>query len=159
MQPSKHLRTYTIFELERIATEQLRCLPKPVIIPIDVEYLVEQLPCVDLDHYRCLRDNHQLNGMVGTDQDTGDIVIYIDENLATSEKLLRRYRMTVAEEFAHLILHRKAIEAVANPQDFYELHPLRPPPEAVQWRHLALFALDGRQLLEGDPQLLPLGRT
>jgi len=124
MQPSKHLRTYTIFELERIATEQLRCLPKPVIIPIDVEYLVEQLPCVDLDHYRCLRDNHQLDGMVGTDQDTGDIVIYIDENLATSEKLLRRYRMTVAEEFAHLILHRKAIEAVTNPQDFYELRKL-----------------------------------
>jgi Zn-dependent peptidase ImmA (M78 family) len=124
MQPSKHLRTYTVSELERIAHDFLRSTARPVDIPIDVDYLVEQLPGVDLDHYPCLRDNHQLDGMVGVDRETGEIIIYIDENLATSETLLRRYRMTVAEELAHLILHRKAIEAVVTPQNFYELRKL-----------------------------------
>lgn len=124
MQPSKHLRTYTVAELERIAGEQLRNIPRPIVLPIDIECLVEQLPGVDLDHYPYLRENHRLDGMVGTDQETGEIVIYIDENLATSERLLRRYRMTVAEEFAHLILHRKAIEAVVTPEDFHELRKL-----------------------------------
>jgi len=60
--------------------------------------------------------------MVGVDLDTGEIIIYIDETLATSESLLRRYRMTVAEELAHLILHRKAIESVRDPTDFQGLH-------------------------------------
>lgn len=120
MQPSKHLRTYTVGELERIASEQLRRLSRPIVIPIDIEYLVEQLPGIDLDHYPCLRDNHQLDGMIGPDPDTGEIVIYIDETLATSEKLLRRYRMTVAEELAHLILHRQIVEAITDPLDFRE---------------------------------------
>jgi hypothetical protein len=121
MQPSNYLRTYTVTELERIAHDFLRSLPRPVSVPIDIDYLVEQLPSADLDHYPCLRDNHQLDGMVGVDLETGEIVIYIDETLATSETFLRRYRMTVAEELAHLILHRKAIEAVTNPADFHEL--------------------------------------
>jgi len=124
MQPSDHLRTYTVAELERIAHDYLRSLPRPVSVPIDIDYLVEQLPSVDLDHYPCLRDNHQLDGMVGVDLETDEIVIYIDETLATSETLLRRYRMTVAEELAHLILHRKAIEAVTNPSDFHDLRKI-----------------------------------
>ncbi len=124
MPPSDYLRTYTIPELERIAHDYLRSPSRPVGVPIDIDYLVEQLPGVDLDHYPCLRENHRLDGMVGTDQETGEIAIYIDEGLATSERLLRRYRMTVAEEFAHLILHRKAVEAVVTPEDFYELRKL-----------------------------------
>ncbi len=124
MQPSKHLCTYTVAELERIAHEHLQRLPTSLSIPIDVDYIVEQLPGVDLDHYPFLRDNYGLDGMVGTDLDTTEIVIYIDEKLATSERLLRRYRMTVAEELAHLILHRKAIEAVADPRDFLALQKL-----------------------------------
>jgi len=124
MPPSDYLRTYTVAELERIAHDYLRSLPRPIDVPIDIDYLVEQLPGVDLDHYPYLRDNHQLDGMVGIDQETGEIIIYIDENLATSETLLRRYRMTVAEELAHLILHRKAIEAINNPPAFRELRKI-----------------------------------
>ena len=79
---------------------------------------------MDLDYYPCLRDNYGLDGMAGLDLDTSEIIIYIDEKLATSERLLRRYRMTVAEELAHLILHRKAIESVKDPKDFWGLHKL-----------------------------------
>jgi Zn-dependent peptidase ImmA (M78 family) len=102
----------------------LRQLPTILNVPIDIDYIVEQLPGVDIDYYPALRDNYGLDGMVGTDLDTGEIVIYIDENLATSERLLRRYRMTVAEELSHLLLHRKAIEAVDAPQDFLTLQKL-----------------------------------
>lgn len=124
MDPASHLRTYSVAELERIAHEQLRNLGSGLTIPLDVDYVIEQLPSADLDYYPALRDNYGLDGMVGVDLDTGEIIIYIDETLATSESLLRRYRMTVAEELAHLILHRKAIESVRDPKDFQGLHKL-----------------------------------
>ena len=124
MEPASYLRTYSIAELERIAHEQIRKLASDFTIPLDVDYIIEQLPGVDLDYYPALRDNYSLDGMVGVDLDTGEIIIYIDETLATSESLLRRYRMTVAEELAHLVLHRKAIESVREPTDFLGLHKM-----------------------------------
>jgi len=119
-----HLRTYNVSELERIAHEQLRKPTSGFTIPVDIEHIVEELPGVDLDYYPGLRANYGLDGMVGLDLDTGEIIIYIDEELATLERLLRRYRMTVAEELAHLILHRKAVEAVKDPKDFQSLYKI-----------------------------------
>lgn len=124
MDPASYLRIYNIPELERIAHKQLKTLANGFAIPVDVEHIVEELPSVDLDYYPCLRSNYGLDGMIGRDPDTNEIIIYIDEELATSERLLRRYRMTIAEELAHLILHRKAIESVENPDDFLFLHKL-----------------------------------
>jgi len=124
MDPVNHLRTYDVAELERIAHEQLSKLGSGFTIPPDIDYIIEQLPGVDLDYYPALRDNYGLDGMVGLDLDTGEIIIYIDETLATSESLPRRYRMTVAEELAHLVLHRKAIESVRESTDFQGLHKL-----------------------------------
>lgn len=124
MDPVNHLRTYDVAELERIAHEQLSKLGSGFTIPLDVDYIIEQLPGVDLDYYPALRNNYGLDGMVGLDLDTGETIIYIDETLATSESLPRRYRMTVAEELAHLVLHRKAIESVRESTDFQGLHKL-----------------------------------
>lgn len=124
MDPVNHLRTYNVAELERIAHEQLSKLGSGFTIPLDIDYIIEQLPGVDLDYYPALRDNYGLDGMVGPDLDTGEIIIYIDVKLATSERFLRRYRMTVAEELAHLILHRRAIELVKDPKGFLGLHKL-----------------------------------
>jgi len=124
MEPAKHLRTYTVAELERIAHGQLSKLADGFSIPVDVEHIVESLHNVDFDYYPGLRDNHELEGMIGYDPDTNEVIIYIDEKLATSERFLRRYRMTVAEELAHLILHRKAIESVREPNDFRKLQNL-----------------------------------
>lgn len=58
-------------------------------------------------------------------------VVYVDINLADRESQTRRYRMTLAEEFSHSILHRKIYEEVKNfdqwigkwsqiPDDVYE---------------------------------------
>ncbi|MHC4639672.1 MAG: ImmA/IrrE family metallo-endopeptidase [Planctomycetota bacterium] len=124
MEPAKHLRTYTVAELERIAHDQLSKLTDGFSIPVDVEHIVESLPNVDFDYYPGLRDNYNLEGMIGYDRDTSEVIIYIDEKLATLERFLRRYRMTVAEELAHLILHRKAIESVREPNDFRKLQNL-----------------------------------
>jgi len=118
------LRSYTVAELERIAQDVLKQIEDGFCIPIDIDYLIETQPNVDLDYYPALRDNYNLDGMVGNDPEADEIVIYIDEKLATKENLFRRYRMTVAEELAHLILHRKAIEQVQNPDDFQKLHHL-----------------------------------
>ena len=58
-------------------------------------------------------------------------VVYIDIDLINRESRTRRYRMTLAEEFAHSILHRKIYDGVENfdqwlakwsqiPDDVYE---------------------------------------
>jgi len=48
MEPANHLRTYSVAELERIATEHLKKLVGGFTIPLDVDYIIEQLPGVDL---------------------------------------------------------------------------------------------------------------
>ena len=76
MDPVNHLRTYDVAELERIAHEQLSKLGSGFTIPPDVDYIIEQLPRVDLDYYPALRDNYGLDGMVCLDLDTGEIKTY-----------------------------------------------------------------------------------
>jgi hypothetical protein len=119
--PSAHLRTYKVWELERIAQTQLNRLQDDFSLPVDIEKVLEETPGVDLDIWPKLQANHGLMGMVGTD-DTGTMIVYIDDDLADADHLLRRYRMTVAEEYAHILLHRDAIGKVRSPADFKELH-------------------------------------
>jgi len=62
--------------------------------------------------------------MVLRDVGSGELFIYIDEDLADNDTPngLARYRMTVAEELAHIRLHRPLIEAIQGPDDFRKLH-------------------------------------
>jgi Zn-dependent peptidase ImmA (M78 family) len=50
--------------------------------------------------------------------------IYIAEELMADEspRGYGRYRMTVAEELAHIHLHRQVIEQIDSPDGFRELH-------------------------------------
>ncbi len=115
--PIPEPRTYDVPEIERLAYDFLHERYRAnVPIPIDIDFLIEELPDVDLDIWPGLRANHQLEGMVMRDADTGAIVVCIDDTLA--DKNPTRYRMTVAEELGHLILHRKLIEQVKSPADF-----------------------------------------
>jgi hypothetical protein len=99
------LPQYTARELERRATDFLASQYRgEAEVPVDVEFLLETLPGVDLDVWRGLRENHQLDGIVLRDVQSGNIVIKIDEMLADQQA--NRYRMTVAEELAHIVLHR-----------------------------------------------------
>lgn len=80
--------------------------------------MLEDIDGVDLDIWPGLGANHKMLGMAGFNSDTEILSIYIDDQLADSSSGIRRYRMTVAEELAHTIIHRPAIEAVRTPHDF-----------------------------------------
>lgn len=120
MNPADYLKTYTVNQLEAIACEQLKKL-RGLTIPIDIETIVEDFQKIDIDVKRGLKDRHKLWGMVSTDLDTGDILIVVDDQLLDLDHLFRIYRMTIAEEFAHLLLHRDAIIRIKNIEDFEAL--------------------------------------
>jgi hypothetical protein len=119
------VRTYTVRELDRLATDYLaRQFGADVLIPVDIDLLVEKAEGVILDVWPKLQANHKVLGMVMRDTDSGELFIFIDSDLADSDtpKGLARYRMTVAEELAHIHLHRSLIEAIQGPTDFRNLH-------------------------------------
>jgi hypothetical protein len=123
--PTSLLRTYKVEELERIAQAQIKEFGGQFTVPVDIDYLIETLPGVQLDYYPALMANHQILGMVCREADTDRYLIFIDEGLADSESQRARYRMTVAEEYAHLLIHRPAIETVQGIEDFRALQKFR----------------------------------
>jgi Zn-dependent peptidase ImmA (M78 family) len=111
--------TYTVSELERIARAFLaERLGQSIPIPVDIDLLVEKIDGVELDYWPGLRARG-LDGMVLRDPSTRQVMIVIDEPLADRQPT--RYRMTVGEELAHLLLHRQLIDQVCNADDFRQL--------------------------------------
>ena len=115
--PVDLLREFSIAELERVAQSYHDGLGDSFDVPIDIDILLEKTKGVDLDIWPGLKANHGLLGMVGTD-DQNRIIVYSDDTLADMASMENRYRMTIAEELAHVILHKKAIISVKNPNDF-----------------------------------------
>jgi len=112
--------TYTVKQLELKAQQFLQQQFGDIVtVPVDVELLLEKIEGVDLDFGPALRQNHGLDGMVLRDPQTAELFVIIDEWLA--EHRLNRYRMTVAEELAHILLHRPIIEQITEPRHFREL--------------------------------------
>jgi hypothetical protein len=112
--------TYTVAELEPKAHHLLHDQVGPILsIPVDVELLLERMPGVDLDYWPGIRENHGLDGLVMRDSATGELFVMIDEWLANNQPT--RYRMTVAEELGHLVLHREFIDHIVSVHDFQEL--------------------------------------
>ncbi len=112
--------TYDALELERVAREFLgQHFGSDIIIPVDVDLLVERVDGVDLDYWPGLRANHRIEGMIARDPKTGLLFVFIDDKLADTKPT--RYRMTVAEELGHLVLHPKMIDQVQTPADFKQL--------------------------------------
>jgi hypothetical protein len=122
MNPADYLRTYRIPELEKIADTELKKLGDSLTIPVDIEEIVENFHDIDIDVQRGLKDNHHIWGIVGRDLDKDRFVILVDDTLLDSDHLRKIYKMTVAEEFAHIVLHREAIEQVVTVKDFKALH-------------------------------------
>ena len=123
MGAAEHLRTYSVGELEKIAAQELQKLReiRHFSIPIDIETIVEKFHEVVIDVHRGLKENHHLWGIVGRDLDTDKITILIDDQLLDLNYHLKLYRMTIAEEFGHVLLHREAIEKVKSAEDFKAL--------------------------------------
>jgi hypothetical protein len=125
--PFDQLPTYTVRQLEARAGEYLaRNFGPDVPIPVDIDLLVER-EGIDLDEWPKLRTNHGIEGGVWRDTDSGQLFIFIAEELMADESPAGygRYRMTVAEELAHIHLHRELIAQIDTPAKFRELqnHP------------------------------------
>jgi len=120
----ENLPEYPDHELEKRASQFLATQYGSVVrIPVDVEWLLETLG-VDLDCYPALRANYFVEGGVWRDTQTGRLTVFIDEAMMDdhSARGVTRYRTTVAEELAHLLIHREVLEQVDGPARFGELH-------------------------------------
>lgn len=119
-----NLRTYTVKQLEKIAAQQVLQLKEHqnFTIPVDIEAIVEKFHGIIIDVQRGLKEHHHVWGMVGPDLNSDEILIIVDDQLLDQDHLYKIYRMTVAEELAHAILHREAIKEVKTIEDFKALH-------------------------------------
>lgn len=122
--PADYLRTYTLAELERIAHGEIKKLGDRLVIPVDIDEIAENYHNIDIDVQRGLKDNHHTWGMVGKAPDSDGFLILVDDILLDSENLSNKYRMTVAEEFAHILLHGEAVYKVRTIEDFkaFQIH-------------------------------------
>lgn len=103
---------YSAKELERLAVDFLKERCKPAIsIPIDIDYLAETEPGVILDYTRGLKDRYPVAGVTILHPD-GTYGIYIDEGVADHNPNF--YRFTVAEELAHIKLHKSILDEVKD---------------------------------------------
>ena len=87
---------------------------------MNVDLLVEKVEGITLDVWPKLQGNHKVLGMVIRDVGSGELYVFVNEDLADNDTPngLARYRMTVAEELAHVRLHRPLIDAIQSPEDF-----------------------------------------
>lgn len=141
--------TYTVAELEDKASALLSEILGPEFdIPVDIDLLAERLEGVTLDYTRGLREHHSLDGMVLRDADTGELFIYVDEWLADHNP--NRYRMTVAEEVGHIVLHRELVDAISDVASFREMqqHPLFRQIERNAKRFAAAILMPGSAVVQ-----------
>ena len=112
--------TYSLPRLEQIAKQLLAERWPGLTIPVDIDYIVEQEPDTILDYLPGLRAVHGVAGAVIRHPEEARFTILIDEGIADSNLFF--YRFTVAEEFAHLKLHRKLLETVTSLEEVVQLH-------------------------------------
>lgn len=112
--------TYSIQRLEQIAKLLLEERWPGLTIPVDIDYVVEQEPGTILDYLPGLRAVHGVAGAVISHPDEARFTILIDQEVADGN--LSFYRFTVAEEFAHLRLHRKLLATVTSLKEVIQLH-------------------------------------
>jgi hypothetical protein len=112
--------TYSIQRLEQIAKLLLEERWPGLTIPVDIDLIVEQEPGTVLVYLPGLQTVHGVAGAVISHPDEARFTIVIDEKVADGN--LSFYRFTVAEEFAHLKLHRKLLATVTSLEEVIQLH-------------------------------------
>lgn len=112
---------YTVRELERISTGVLQQrFPHGVTIPVDIDFIVDTEPNVTLDIARGLQGGCGVAGAVVAHPEERRFTIMIDERVADGNAAF--YRFTLAEEYAHLVLHRGILAEVRSLDDVVALH-------------------------------------
>jgi hypothetical protein len=103
---------YTVAQLEQRAEFLLKQRwGWPPEIPVDIELLVEREPGMLLDILPGLQKVAGVAGFVRYEPKLKHFRLIIDADVA-DHPAASFYRFTVAEEFAHVILHRQVMEQV-----------------------------------------------
>ena len=83
--------TYTVTEIEHKARELLtRQFGRETVIPVDVEFILESMEGVFFDIWPGLSANHCTHGMACRDVNTGEIGVFVDEQLADDPRFHAR---------------------------------------------------------------------
>ncbi len=113
---------YTAGELEQRAETLIRShCGWPPDLPVDIELLVDREPGVLLDVLPGLCQTCGVVGLVRYEPATDRMRIIIDAEVADHPSA-SFYRFTVAEEFAHMLLHRDIMAQVRTAEDLEALH-------------------------------------
>ncbi|MGD0267317.1 MAG: ImmA/IrrE family metallo-endopeptidase [Candidatus Methylomirabilota bacterium] len=113
---------YTVAELERRAEALVRArCGWPPDLPVDIEFLVDQEPGILLDILPGLRETCGVAGLVRYEPEADRMRVIIDAEVADHPSA-SFYRFTVAEEFAHILLHRDIMTQARTAEDLEALH-------------------------------------
>lgn len=111
---------YDLPELEGIARRVLEeRLPEGITIPIDIDFLVDTEPGCVLELVPDLWGSRGVAGTILAHPEERRYTILVDATVADTAPPF--YRFTVAEELAHLTLHREILEQVRTLDDAVRL--------------------------------------
>jgi hypothetical protein len=133
------VQKYTVAQLEQRAEFLLtqRC-GWPPDLPVDIASLVDREPGMLLDILPGLQRVAAVAGFVRYEPHLKNLRLIIDADVA-DHPAASFYRFTVAEEFAHILLHRQVMEQVGTLEDLQSLHEWSGY-EAIDWNAKRLAA-------------------
>lgn len=134
------IRFYTAQELELLAETFIKEFHKPPeSIPVEIDLIVQRDLHIDILPFSCLESKYGLHGYLALSLKT----IYIEQYIMDVDNFERRYRFILAEEIAHLILHKELFSGVKEPEDYFKALD-----KITEFEH-GRMDLDAKRLAEG----------
>lgn len=115
--PTPQIKFYAPQALESLAEAFLDEFDKPVdSLPVEIDLIIQRDLKIEIIPFISLEQRYGLHGYLALSLKT----IYIDQYIMDTDSFERRYRFTLAEEVAHLILHKNLFAGVKIPEDYLE---------------------------------------
>lgn len=137
--PSPKIRFYSPQELETFAEVFLDKYHKPPeSLPVEIDTIAEADLKIGVIPFSSLEFLSGLHGYLALSLKR----IYIDQRIMDEDIYERRYRFTVAEEIAHLLLHKELFSEVETPKDYFDVL------DKISEREHARMDIDAKRLAE-----------
>ncbi len=137
--PSPKIHFYTPQELEAIAEVFLKKYHHPPdSLPVKIYTIAEADLKIEVYPFLGLEREYGLQGYLALSLRR----IRIDQRIMDEDRYERRFRFTVAEEIAHLILHKELFEGVETPEDYIDAH------DKISERENTRMDMDAKHLAE-----------
>ncbi len=121
---------YTSSQIENLAEGFLRSrVDVPRRVPTDVEMLLEGTPDVQLRIIPALLVKHNVEGCVCSQSRSRLLTVFVDRRIGDGSDDAR-YNAVIAEELAHIQIHRVLIEQIKSVEDFIETR------QCDQWQQI-----------------------